>query len=880
MKLVLGLTFLCISLVTPKGVFSSPSYNEDSLLEEKANVAYDGQIDDSIRVFLDVGEAAYTTDHIVIDGTVSKSSTISIDFANNDFSYYSYEIDDELNVHLDVNPGTEARTNGALIFSDGTNSTEVYIYALRNEKGVYLSQNSFEQCDEHYHLEMYANGDMTEEEFDAWNLTVQGEASENTTHGPIIQRRQGETAPNYPIIGNFSWRHVDDDDKEFGVAYTYVKLYGYRKSIFAEPIKELLADGYTTYNGVFSYTPTSPDRYQDYAFEIFASGEHTAVKRSIVFNDRYSFLTDHFKKNANTSTICNVVFEKDNDGNPTRMQRVMCASQALIYGERYANAMSGKHWGVDCCYPYGSQDGAYYNPAHGIYLGENEYEAWDVILHEYGHRLQVPYGLTNGAFGEHVINDTLMKKHTDLIARNLAWNEAWPTVFGNLVTRYYKYDLQDIPGVNDNFYDDATWRIDLETFFDNEFGEACELNIIQIMLDIFDSYNSSESYDRCEMTHKQFWDLVTGSPTTNFSTFIGHCRSNPNIDEEALNEILMKYRIACRGVEQLNTGSVIPTFYIPSYNYSYSDNAYVIYVDMNGNELGRQHVTKSTGSFSPSSTLWEKIYNTPGDQYGIYTIVGRGVYAAYKSNIQYFDKPVYEKTIYYYPGSRIESAAFVLSSSSIATIKINITFDHKYLFETMSNGIDTVMELYNSDGTQIESDDDDGYQNNSFILRYLTRGTYYLKIRTWGTRSGGNVRMIMTSPENTIHKNFSYDPVYSLNDMWSITSDNYDFYTYISIDSTYCVRYIPQSTGKKTIRLFTEFDSYVYVLDPRKGTVITTDEYNDDGAPNCNAKLVIDVTKDVPYLIICSQYNPDNAFANLDSGDDLRIAIRNGSANI
>ena len=87
------------------------------------------------------------------------------------------------------------------------------------------------------------------------------------------------------------------------------------------------------------------------------------------------------------------------------------------------------------------------------------------------------------------------------------------------------------------------------------------------------------------------------------------------------------------------------------------------------------------------------------------------------------------------------------------------------------------------------------------------------------------------------------------------------------------VTYTPPSSGTYTISLESEFDNYLYVIDPRSSELIKLEiDYNDD-FNGSNASITRNLEAGIPYLIITCQYNPSSAFENLDKGDDLILRI-------
>ena len=80
---------------------------------------------------------------------------------------------------------------------------------------------------------------------------------------------------------------------------------------------------------------------------------------------------------------------------------------------------------------------------------------------------------------------------------------------------------------------------------------------------------------------------------------------------------------------------------------------------------------------------------------------------------------------------------------------------------------------------------------------------------------------------------------------------------WIDANSTKVVRYTPPTSGSYTFETTGDYDTYLYVIDPRSHEkLVANEDYNDDGGEGTNALLTIDLDANVPYLVIISPYNP------------------------
>ena len=71
-----------------------------------------------------------------------------------------------------------------------------------------------------------------------------------------------------------------------------------------------------------------------------------------------------------------------------------------------------------------------------------------------------------------------------------------------------------------------------------------------------------------------------------------------------------------------------------------------------------------------------------------------------------------------------------------------------------------------------------------------------------------------------------------------------------------------------------QFDNYLYVLDPRSSdSIVYGLDHSDDDGVDLNASITRELDKGVPYLIIYSHYNLASGFTDYDEGDNLTLRI-------
>ena len=216
--------------------------------------------------------------------------------------------------------------------------------------------------------------------------------------------------------------------------------------------------------------------------------------------------------------------------------------------------------------------------------------------------------------------------------------------------------------------------------------------------------------------------------------------------------------------------------------------------------------------------------------------------------------------------SYIPQGAYVDYSVTFRTIdSLNI------IFQTFGE-YDTILELYSPSGTLLASNDDSGYLNNALVRYSVSANTNYrVRVRFYSSVVYGIIKLAISSAYGNYSLGVTSLKKYE--DIYALSSSNYTWNGYIERYYVKLFRFIPISSGTYTFELFSDFDNFVYVIDPRYAdAIVENEDYND----NCgqydqwegywtdyNAKLTKKLSANVPYLIIYSGTVPLFDYGNL-----------------
>lgn len=572
----------------------------------------------------------------------------------------------------------------------------------------------------------------------------------------------------------------------------------------------------------------------------------------------------------------------------------------------YAQYLNSGSQIAQCRVSYPTTNGsAYYYGENNIKLGNpslkvpgypSVHESWDTIGHEYVHHLQNHF-FQHDYTGNHYFdeNGLITRFREDQLTENLTeakkkaiglcWKESWPTFFSVVAQKGFDADLRSIPNIGDSDYTSFNGVVEeLDSFSYND-GEADERSIMSFLYQLWDS--ESSIYDTISISDSDIWSIMVSTNPEFFYSFISSLHnSGLTFSRDGLGLLLGRFKFSASSVgTSISTNYAnLPTFtwnanghdvYFGGSTYAFGNDRFdLVFFDMNKHEI----MTKS-GINGTSTTLnqneWNSVLRGAGSKYYIviksYDTLGT-TSGPYFSKYYEFEKPVSASSSFTLDNTRLFEKCFTIAPGTYWYFSFSFNQAGTKFIQTLGQG-DTEMWLYESDGTTlITSDDDSGHSLNSFMYRYMNSGTnYVLKIGLYSAAASSDVKLIIAPLYGVLDPSHaSYD---SYESYLNLPYNNYTFSSYLCQWNSKAITWTPQESGNFTLSLTSQYDNYLYVMDPRSANQnVINVNYNDD-ANGRNAAVTGNYEAGVRYLIVYSQYNPSNSIGNDTVSADILINI-------
>lgn len=213
------------------------------------------------------------------------------------------------------------------------------------------------------------------------------------------------------------------------------------------------------------------------------------------------------------------------------------------------------------------------------------------------------------------------------------------------------------------------------------------------------------------------------------------------------------------------------------------------------------------------------------------------------------------------PERRMFSENIVLGSSEYKEISMTFDTSGYRIFQTFGT-LDTKIELFNSQGNSLSNGtgDDNGYGMNSLLRYYCVAGTTYkVKIRFFGSLTAGEFIFSVTPANGVVNSGTS--SIVTYDDIWAVTGFvGYTFNTWTVLNQTKCITFSAPSDGTYTFEIISDYDTYLYVIDPQSfSTWKNGVDYDDDSGTNFNALISRELKAGIPYLVVYSSFNIQNS---------------------
>ena len=292
---------------------------------------------------------------------------------------------------------------------------------------------------------------------------------------------------------------------------------------------EVIGAVWTDSTGKFSYTftnQTSGENGYDIYMKLYPQSETVRVQSD---SGDYALSTAALGKVHNnvTTQILNqsVTFTASQATNAFQIHQAICAA------ETYANAqLDEPMWGISISYPAGENAG-YEIGCSRIYLTENAFSSWDVIMHEYGHHVAYYNEIAVSDGGQHAYIEDLILRYGKLKGCRLAWEEGWATYFGLSAQHMTYVKNLGIPSVGNAAYESfysggATFNVENT----EAVGEGNEVAIAAALWDFSDnsavSGSAAEWFDNISLGFAIVFNKTIASGATNFSQFMNYMYNN------------------------------------------------------------------------------------------------------------------------------------------------------------------------------------------------------------------------------------------------------------------------------------------------------------------------------------------------------------------
>ena len=198
---------------------------------------------------------------------------------------------------------------------------------------------------------------------------------------------------------------------------------------------------------------------------------------------------------------------------------------------------------------------------------------------------------------------------------------------------------------------------------------------------------------------------------------------------------------------------------------------------------------------------------------------------------------------------------------------LNFPYAGKKAIQTFGDA-DTMIWLYQADGhTLIDSDDDsgygrDGYGKNAYLLLDAEANVdYVLEVGLYGDDVGAKTKVTITPFAGDLEHGYStfncFKSFLNIN-----TYHNFTWYSGLSPHCSSVLTWTPPANGNYTISLESNFDNYLYVIDPADAEPIVQNIHYNDDYNGLNAGLTNDYLASKTYYVVYCQLHPGIEFSN------------------
>lgn len=489
---------------------------------------------------------------------------------------------------------------------------------------------------------------------------------------------------NSAVSGTFSWK--DSNNNIFPAQFCIVSFYD------RDAIEEVyLGSCLTNENGEYTFYFTNESYLEgagmDITVRLWAAGEDVSViyKRDLILMEQCYYDDYELPDNLEPGFYHNIsrTYEMENlNQEPNLFAQALQICQAAIFASRYYEEMKGSDVvNVPIVYPHKeNSQNCFYDPDCLPYgriniLGHNTYkvyEAWDVIMHEYGHFVSDKEGFDNSLGGWHdsvamsehyqmhfsngsrtncsksscaynqLLSFTATEANCKINGTSIAFSEGWATYFAMVSQEYYSEFLNGINNVADKRYTSYTLGSGSVVAGKGR-TEDMEVTVYSILYDLYDSNNNDDfGNDDLSLGHRGIWSLVASNGVTTLSELSGKFKEIYNNKEQIkkYGQLLSYHNLASGDIYDDNAGAMVPAITVdgtlstacPTFlwkweeienNLFFSDRTFVLNFYNESFELigSTPEQTKDARSVTISETLWQAVLDSGSKFYVSVTVI-------------------------------------------------------------------------------------------------------------------------------------------------------------------------------------------------------------------------------------------------------------------
>ncbi len=851
------------NLNPPTPNFSRPN----CLLNESITVTFDNT---------DVTSCTFTTEGI----NVTQISTNTLDFS------------------VTSGAGEYGKATFSFSYSNGeVEESSIYTY-IGNGK-MFINALSLDTAQDCFMKQEYDAGRIT---LDEWKeSSIQRTASLLANDDVVEIDVEDNTSGNIVVSGRFRWETSAGGTK-LPLRQTKVELLD--KQIIGS---RSLSTAYTDNDGHFSFT-IDPDDFSDLEIggldlivRCYTESRSVKVADAWLYNS-YGFEVD---LGDDITSSPDSIYKYIKYDTKYSASKAVYVEQGMVTAERFATEM-GVEFGnkLNVAYPYDIRlpNSSYSTEIlPNIYVCailEERHNVFDTLMHEYGHYIQqtldiIHIGLDEYINGTHsYFVDNFYAKDDKDFAMRLTWSESWATAFAQIAQEYYSDQYNGVALFADKMHRDHLKEYGFYFDFENALigyysCEAEEYTVTATLLDLYDSYNSAESFDNVSWGIEKWWDLTTYATVDDLTDFVTYIYTACSTERGDIGSILSHHKIAPLIRNATSSGNDLnapPTieWTINGSNTNPNNEFAVVVYDIYGNVIFSNESNRITTTLSYYQSLsytipeasWQAItekyggtfkfkiavwgyHNKDGEISGPYF----SDYAEYTSS-----KPEIELDI---PSgaaaNRYIEQTIRLDKGGSCYVKVRFNTSGYRLVQTFGTE-DTKMSIYaDPAGDALASNDDAGYGVNSLINYNFNAGVdYYIKVQFYSSTVYGDFRLAVTPAHNG--SSLSPDCITDFDNVQTLPVSEYKAITpVLSPGESEVALFIPTITGNYTIATRGDRDMYLYLIDPTSSEVIGEGGgyKNDDSGEDYNAYLSVNLQAQKKYLIIYSLYNPASATSEI-----------------